>query len=57
MAPSSFGNGAGKWTPSIAIAHYDPHTGRYVGPDGKLYEQADLAPAKAPKTWRDMIPS
>ncbi|OBI97593.1 MCE family protein [Mycobacterium asiaticum] len=56
-APSSFGTGAGKWTPSVAIAHYDPHTGRYVGPDGKLYEQADLAPAKAPKTWRDMIPS
>lgn len=57
IAPSSFGNGARKPTPPVAIAQYDPRTGRYVGSDGKLYEQADLATAKAPKTWRDMIPT
>jgi phospholipid/cholesterol/gamma-HCH transport system substrate-binding protein len=54
-APSSFGaKGSG---PSVAIARYDPHTGRYIGPDGKLYQQSDLVTSTAPKTWRDMLPS
>jgi hypothetical protein len=39
------------------VAKYDPHTGRYVGPDGKLYQQSDLATLKAPKTWKDMLPT
>ncbi|MDT5220677.1 MAG: phospholipid/cholesterol/gamma-HCH transport system substrate-binding protein [Mycobacterium sp.] len=56
-APSSFGGGAARFVPSVAIAHYDPHTGRYVGSDGKLYQQSDLATVKAPKTWRDMLPT
>jgi virulence factor Mce-like protein len=56
-APSSFGGGATKPQPSVAIARYDPRTGSYVGPDGKLYQQSDLAPSKAPKTWRDMLPT
>lgn len=54
-APSSFGaKGSG---PSVAIARYDPRTGRYVGPDGKLYQQSDLVTPTAPKTWRDMFPT
>jgi phospholipid/cholesterol/gamma-HCH transport system substrate-binding protein len=56
-APSSFGGGATKPPPSVAIARYDPRTGRYVGPDGKLYQQSDLAPSTAPKTWKDMLPT
>jgi virulence factor Mce-like protein len=56
-APSSFGGGAGKRAPSVAIARYDPRTGRYVGPDGKLHQQSDLATSTAPKTWRDMLPT
>ncbi|OBJ57598.1 MCE family protein [Mycobacterium asiaticum] len=56
-APSSFGGGSGGREPGIVFAHYDPHTGRYVGPDGKLYEQSDLASVKAPKTWKDMLPT
>jgi phospholipid/cholesterol/gamma-HCH transport system substrate-binding protein len=56
-APSSFGGNATKPVPSVAIARYDPRTGRYVGPDGKLYQQSDLAPSTAPKTWRDMLPT
>jgi phospholipid/cholesterol/gamma-HCH transport system substrate-binding protein len=56
-APSSFGGGAGKPVPSVTFARYDPHTGRYVGPDGKLYQQSDLVAAKAPKTWKDMLPT
>jgi len=53
-APSAFGPAAG---PSVTIAQYDPHTGRYVGPDGKLYQQSDLVAPKAPKTWQDMLPT
>ena len=56
-APSSFGANASKPAPSVVTAKYDPHTGRYVGPDGKLYQQSDLATSKAPKTWKDMLPT
>src|SRR6516165_5175147 len=56
-APSAFGGGAGKRVPSVTIARYDPRTGRYVGPDGKLYQQSDLVAPKAPKTWQDMLPT
>jgi phospholipid/cholesterol/gamma-HCH transport system substrate-binding protein len=54
-APSSFG--AKGSSPSVTIARYDPRTGRYIGPDGKLYQQSDLVPSKAPKTWRDLLPT
>jgi phospholipid/cholesterol/gamma-HCH transport system substrate-binding protein len=57
VAPSSFGANAAKPAPSVVVAKYDPHTGRYVGPDGKLYQQSDLATSKAPKTWKDMLPT
>jgi phospholipid/cholesterol/gamma-HCH transport system substrate-binding protein len=42
--------------PPVAVAQYDPATGRYVGPDGQIYTQADLA-ANAPKerTWQGML--
>lgn len=42
--------------PPIAIAQYDPATGSYVGPDGKVYKQADLAEnAPQEKTWQNML--
>ncbi|OBJ17271.1 MCE family protein [Mycobacterium sp. 1245801.1] len=56
-APSSFGANGSKPAPSVVVAKYDPHTGRYVGPDGKLYQQSDLVAPKAPKTWKDMLPT
>lgn len=42
--------------PPIAAAEYDPATGTYIGPDGKVYTQADLAQS-APKeqTWQSML--
>jgi phospholipid/cholesterol/gamma-HCH transport system substrate-binding protein len=42
--------------PPLAVAQYDPATGSYVGPDGKVYTQADLA-ANAPeeRTWQNMV--
>jgi phospholipid/cholesterol/gamma-HCH transport system substrate-binding protein len=42
--------------PPIAAAEYDPNTGTYIGPDGQMYTQADLA-QNAPKerTWQSML--
>ena len=42
--------------PPIAVAPYDPATGTYVGPDGKVYTQSDLAhTAPEEKTWQTML--
>jgi phospholipid/cholesterol/gamma-HCH transport system substrate-binding protein len=41
--------------PPIAVAEYDPTTGRYVGPDGRTYTQADLAGSAGGKTWQSML--
>jgi phospholipid/cholesterol/gamma-HCH transport system substrate-binding protein len=54
-APSSFGAKASQ--PSVTTAKYDSRTGRYVGPDGKLYQQSDLVTPTAPKKWQDMLPT
>ncbi|MGB8403087.1 MAG: mammalian cell entry protein, partial [Mycobacterium sp.] len=52
-APSAFkGSASG---PSVMIARYDPRSGQYLGSDGKLYKQTDLAtPAKS---WQQMLAS
>jgi phospholipid/cholesterol/gamma-HCH transport system substrate-binding protein len=55
--PSSFGTKASRHAPSVAVAPYDPRTGRYVAPDGKMYEQSDLATATTPKKWQDLFPT
>jgi len=40
----------------IAAAQYDPATGRYVGPDGRIYTQSDLANnAPQEKNWQTML--
>lgn len=42
--------------PPIAAAEYDPATGTYVGPDGRVYKQADLARGAAEEqTWQTML--
>jgi phospholipid/cholesterol/gamma-HCH transport system substrate-binding protein len=42
--------------PPIAVAQYDPSTGTYVGPDGHLYRQTDLArDANRNRSWQDML--
>jgi len=56
-APSSFDGKAIKPTPSVAVASYDPRTGSYLSPDGKFYQQSDLAISKAPKKWQDLLPT
>ncbi|WP_428338961.1 MCE family protein [Mycobacterium sp.] len=42
--------------PPLAVAEYDPASGSYIGPDGKVYTQTDLS-ANAPKekSWQDML--
>jgi phospholipid/cholesterol/gamma-HCH transport system substrate-binding protein len=42
--------------PPIAAAEYDPATGTYVGPDGNVYRQTDLAQTgPKDKTWQSML--
>ncbi|KAA0114614.1 MCE family protein [Mycolicibacterium sp. P9-22] len=56
VAPSGFVPG-GTAGPSVALATYDPQTGRYAGPDGTVYRQTDLAPQSGNRTWEDMFPT
>jgi phospholipid/cholesterol/gamma-HCH transport system substrate-binding protein len=40
----------------IAAAEYDPGSGTYVGPDGQVYTQANLATrAEGEQTWQTML--
>ncbi|KAA0120656.1 MCE family protein [Mycolicibacterium sp. P9-22] len=39
----------------IAVAEYDPSTGTYVGPDGRVYMQGDLTENPEGKTWQSML--
>jgi phospholipid/cholesterol/gamma-HCH transport system substrate-binding protein len=42
--------------PPIAAAEYDPATGTYVGPDGRVYTQSNLArSATEEQTWQTMV--
>jgi phospholipid/cholesterol/gamma-HCH transport system substrate-binding protein len=42
--------------PPIAVAQYDPNTGTYVGPDGQIYTQTDLArDVNQHQSWQDML--
>lgn len=42
--------------PPIATAQYDPATGSYVGPDGRLYTQSDLSHSAAgQRTWQSLL--
>jgi phospholipid/cholesterol/gamma-HCH transport system substrate-binding protein len=54
--PSPAPPASGPPTPAVAAAEYDPATGTYVGPDGHLYTQSDLAQtAPKEKTWQSML--
>jgi phospholipid/cholesterol/gamma-HCH transport system substrate-binding protein len=41
--------------PPIAAAWYDPATGSYVGPDGRVHTQTDLGRGTQQRTWQDMV--
>lgn len=53
--PSAFsGNESGG--PSVAAVRYDPNTGQYVTPDGRVETLTNVAAGHAPKTWKDLLP-
>lgn len=62
-APASAGSqnvpapaGAGPAPPPLVAVPYDPATGRYVGPDGKVYTRSDLNQgAGQDRTWQSML--
>jgi phospholipid/cholesterol/gamma-HCH transport system substrate-binding protein len=42
--------------PPVAVAEYNPATGDYVGPDGKVYTQGNLGQKAAQQqTWQSML--
>ena len=41
--------------PPVAAAQYDPATGTYLGPDGKVYTQANLTRDSEKQTWQSML--
>jgi hypothetical protein len=40
----------------VAFATYDPHTGRFVTPDGQVQQIAMPAAASDAKSWKDLLP-
>lgn len=59
VAPSAFTPGE-SGGPSVAIATYDPQTGKYATPDGKVFTQPALGSNAAEaqdKTWQDLLPT
>lgn len=42
-------------TMPLPVAQYDPATGTYVGPDGKIYTQSNLAQTAGERTWQSML--
>lgn len=54
-APSAFNPNSFGTRPSIRAVHYDPRTGKYLAPDGRMYQRPDLVAPGAAKTWQDLI--
>jgi len=38
----------------VAVAQYDPRTGRYLAPDGQMLKQSNLVKV-GPKSWKDLV--
>jgi phospholipid/cholesterol/gamma-HCH transport system substrate-binding protein len=54
-APSAF-NGNGSGGPSVAITSYDPRTGRYMSPGGRLQQVSTPVAGTQPRSWQDLLP-
>jgi virulence factor Mce-like protein len=50
LGPSGFDQNA-----SVAFTHYDPGSGKYMAPDGQVYEQRDLVIAGRAQTWKELV--
>ncbi|MGV0793271.1 MCE family protein [Mycolicibacterium sp. XJ1819] len=59
IPPPAPGQGAqvptGAGAPALPVAEYDPASGRYVGPDGRIYTQTDLVRGAAQGNWQSML--
>lgn len=55
VAPSGLTEGSAP-APEVAFAQYNPDTGAYMGPDGRLYHQSNLAAPSAPTSWTQLMP-
>jgi phospholipid/cholesterol/gamma-HCH transport system substrate-binding protein len=54
--PAQAAPAPGPAPPPVAAAEYDPATGTYVGPDGRVYTQSNLARnAQQEQTWQTML--
>jgi phospholipid/cholesterol/gamma-HCH transport system substrate-binding protein len=57
-APSAFApNGSPGPSVAFAFATYDPRTGQYATPDGKVYRQSDLVTPAGTRSWKDLFPT
>jgi phospholipid/cholesterol/gamma-HCH transport system substrate-binding protein len=46
----------GAGIPPLAVVEYDPATGGYLGPDGQMHTQGDLAQnSQEEKSWQEML--
>jgi phospholipid/cholesterol/gamma-HCH transport system substrate-binding protein len=54
--PTQAAPASGPAPPPVAVAQYDPATGTYLGPDGKVYTQSNLSQT-TPKdqSWQNML--
>jgi hypothetical protein len=55
VAPSAFTPGSAG--PSVAIATYDPNTGKFATPDGTVGRQVDVVAGAGPRAWTDLLPT
>jgi phospholipid/cholesterol/gamma-HCH transport system substrate-binding protein len=53
VAPSAFHRAASA-RPAVAFAQYDPRTGRYLAPDGRMMKQSDLV-RNGPASWKELV--
>ncbi|ADT98202.1 MCE family protein [Mycolicibacterium gilvum] len=54
--PAQASSPPGPAPPPVAAAEYDPANGTYVGPDGRVYTQSNLAEgATEEQTWQTML--
>lgn len=54
--PSAYGDNGSAAGPSVSVATYNPETGDYLTPDGRV-EQLKSVGAGQPKSWQDLLPS
>jgi virulence factor Mce-like protein len=54
--PNAFSGNAVRNAAPVAVANYDPRTGRYIGADGLAYRQTDLTRQGVTTGWQDMLP-